>query len=138
MLKRIITAIVCIAILIPVLIFSDTWIFTLVLGLLALLAVYEITGCINVRRKYLLAITSYIFTAVVIFLMTTFYMEFDNFIPTLFAGRIGIGDLLYYYWISQHYFASQMAGNRAIFIFTHFYRSMDDRYRRILCGGSSW
>ncbi len=85
MLKRIITAIVCIAILIPVLIFSDTWIFTLVLGLLALLAVYEITGCINVRRKYLLAITSYVFTAVVIFLMTTFYMEFDNFIPTLFA-----------------------------------------------------
>ena len=85
MLKRIITAIVCIAILIPVLIFSDTWIFTLVLGLLALLAVYEITGCINVRRKYFLSITSYIFTAVVIFLMTTFYMEFGKFIPTLFA-----------------------------------------------------
>ena len=53
MLKRIITAVVCIAILIPVLIFSDTWVFTLALGLLALLAVYEITGCIGVRRKYL-------------------------------------------------------------------------------------
>lgn len=85
MLKRIITAVVCIAILIPVLIFSDTWVFTLVLGVLALLAVYEIAGCINVRRKYLLSFTSYLFTAVVIFLMTTFFMGFDRFIPTLFA-----------------------------------------------------
>ena len=85
MLKRIITAVVCIAILIPVLIFSDTWVFTLALGLLALLAVYEITGCIGVRRKYLLACTSYLFTAVVIFLMTTYFMEFEKFIPTLFG-----------------------------------------------------
>ena len=85
MLKRIITAVICIAIFVPVLIFSDTWVFSLVLGILALLAVYEMAGCISVRRKYLLAITSYLFTAIVIFLMTTFFMEFNNFIPTLFA-----------------------------------------------------
>ena len=85
MLKRVITALVCLVILIPVLIFSDTWVFIVALGLLALLAVYEITGCIGVRRKYLLSIPSYLFTAVVIFLMTTYFMEFQKFIPTLFV-----------------------------------------------------
>lgn len=85
MVKRILTAIVCIIIFIPVLVFSDTWVFPLVLGLLALLAVYEITGCVGVRRKLLLSLTSYLFAATVIILMTIYYMEFKNFIATLFA-----------------------------------------------------
>ena len=40
--KRIITAIVCLALLVPTLIFSDTWVFPAVMTLLALIAVYEI------------------------------------------------------------------------------------------------
>ena len=85
MLKRIITAVVCIAILIPVLVFSDTWVFPMVLGLLALFAVYEITGCINVRHKYQLSLPTFLFVAAVIFLMTSKFTLGGKFIPTLFA-----------------------------------------------------
>lgn len=69
MLKRIITAAVCLAIFIPVLIFSGTAagkiIFISLLAALAVIGVYELAGCIGLRRKWLISIPSYIFTVLI-------------------------------------------------------------------------
>lgn len=69
MLKRIITAAVCLAIFIPVLIFSGTAagkiIFISLLAALAVIGVYELAGCIGLRRKWLISIPSYIFTILI-------------------------------------------------------------------------
>lgn len=69
MLKRIITAAVCLAIFIPVLIFSGTVagkiIFISLLAALAVIGVYELAGCIGLRRKWLISIPSYIFTVLI-------------------------------------------------------------------------
>lgn len=73
MLKRIITAAVCLAIFIPVLVFSGTAagkiIFTLLLAALAVIGVYELAGCIGLRRKWLISIPSYIFTVLIMVLV---------------------------------------------------------------------
>ena len=65
MLKRIITAFVCLTIFTPVLIFSGTpvgkIVFISLLTALAVVGVYELAGCIGVRRQWLLSIPSYIF-----------------------------------------------------------------------------
>lgn len=85
--KRVLTAIVSIAALIPVLVFSHTWVFPLAMGLLALIAVYEITGCVGVRRKVTLSLTSYLFaTAILVLLMSNFVdKNWEKFLPTLFG-----------------------------------------------------
>ncbi len=85
---RIITAIVAIGILVPVLIFSDTFVLPLATAICALLAVFEIAGCVGVRRKLTLALPTYIFTAAMFFLVSAHfmnYLEVSKFIPILFA-----------------------------------------------------
>ncbi len=51
MLKRIITAIIGVAILIPFVIFSDTWAFIVFTSVMAGLAVFEIAGCMGQRKN---------------------------------------------------------------------------------------
>lgn len=55
---RIITAVVAILIFIPVLIFSGTWIFPAAVGLLSLLAVYEMLSCIGLQKRWTVSILS--------------------------------------------------------------------------------
>ena len=79
MLKRIITAVVCLAIFIPVLIFSGKlpWLFVSVLTLLALIAIYEICGCIGVRRYFFISMPCYIFTLFMM-LVPTYFLTAEN------------------------------------------------------------
>lgn len=91
MLKRIITAVVCLAIFIPVLIFSGKlpWLFVSVLTLLALIAIYEICGCIGVRRYFFISMPCYIFTLFMM-LVPTYFLTAENpknirYIPILFC-----------------------------------------------------
>lgn len=88
---RVLTAVISIALLIPVLIFSHTFVFPLAMGLLALVSVYEIAGCIGVRRKIFLAVSSYLFASAILVLLTitTSLTKGSKFIPMLF----GIGYL---------------------------------------------
>lgn len=53
---RIITAVIAIAAFIPVLYFSDTFVFTLFCCLISLMALYEMLGCIGTRKKWFLSI----------------------------------------------------------------------------------
>ncbi len=85
---RIITAIVAIGILVPILVFSDTIVLPIAAAICALLAVFEIAGCVGVRRKLTLAIPTYLFSAAILFLITVHFMDYlevGKFVPILFA-----------------------------------------------------
>ncbi len=57
---RIITAIVALAVFVPVLIFSYTPIFPLVLAICSVVALYEMLGCIGLKREWALSLPLYI------------------------------------------------------------------------------
>ena len=56
MLKRIITAVVLVCVLIPVLIFSNTWVFPIGVALCAAIAIFEMLGCIGQKKNLFLAL----------------------------------------------------------------------------------
>ena len=56
MLIRIITSIVALCVLIPVLIFSNTWVFPIAIALACAVANYEMLKCIGVIKKYTISI----------------------------------------------------------------------------------
>ncbi len=85
---RVITAIVAIGILIPILVFSDTIVLPIAASICALIAIFEITGCVGVRKKLSLSVTTYLFSALILFLITVYFMDYieiGKFIPILFA-----------------------------------------------------
>ena len=63
MLKRTITAVIGISLLAVVCYFSDTLAFPIVFGLLAVVGVYEMLGCVGMRRNFIVALSLYIMTA---------------------------------------------------------------------------
>jgi phosphatidate cytidylyltransferase len=60
MLKRILTSIVALAVFIPILIFSDTWVFPIAMALCSLAGCYEMLGCIGQKKNAFIAIPVYI------------------------------------------------------------------------------
>ena len=69
MLKRIITSIVAICVLLPVLIFSDTVIFPSAIAVVTLISLYEIFKCMGVEKKLFITLPLFLFAAVAPFLM---------------------------------------------------------------------
>lgn len=51
MLKRIITAIVAICVLVPILIFSDTWVFPIAIAICTVIGVFEMLGCAGHKKN---------------------------------------------------------------------------------------
>ena len=66
---RIITAVVAIAIFLPILIFSDTVALPIAMALCALVAVYEMVACIGLRNAYVLNVPLYLAALGLPFLM---------------------------------------------------------------------
>lgn len=60
MLKRTITTIVIILVFIPLALFSHTAVLPVVFSVLSLIAVYEVLGCIGVRKKWGISIPAYV------------------------------------------------------------------------------
>lgn len=60
MLKRIITAIVAVIIVLPVIIFSDTWIFPIVVSLISCIGCYEMISCLGQKKNLVVSIPLYI------------------------------------------------------------------------------
>ena len=56
MLKRIITSLVAICVLIPVLILDDTWVFPIAVAIFATLGIYEMAGCIGYKKNLFLTV----------------------------------------------------------------------------------
>ena len=64
MLIRILSALAGCAIIIPVLIFSHTWVFPIFMGLVTLVSVYEMLRCIGVHKNHLLSLPIILVSAV--------------------------------------------------------------------------
>ncbi len=66
MLKRIITAVVMMAVILPFLIFSErvSFLIPLLMTIMATIAVWELFGCIGVRRDYIATAPAYIIAAI--------------------------------------------------------------------------
>lgn len=60
---RIITGTVAIGIFVPVCIFSGTWLFPIVFGLLSLIGIYELAKCLNVHKNLILTLPMYLVAA---------------------------------------------------------------------------
>lgn len=56
MLQRTITALVIIAVTIPICLLSHTWVFPIAIALFALIGVYEMLGCVGTRRHLLVSV----------------------------------------------------------------------------------
>lgn len=85
---RIITAIVAICVLVAILVFSATPVLPIAVSICALIAVFEITGCVGVRRTWVLSLTTYIFSAAMLFLVFVHFLDYiniANFASILFA-----------------------------------------------------
>lgn len=78
MLKRVITAIVAICVLIPCLILSDTIIFPIACSIVAMIALYEITGCIGVRKKWLISGMTFLYGALVCAVVIAYFVGVKN------------------------------------------------------------
>ena len=72
MLKRIITAIVAIAIFIPICIFSDYIVFPIAISALSVIGVYEVAKCVGQHKKWALVIPMYILAGLIP--MSRFYL----------------------------------------------------------------
>ncbi len=64
MLKRIITSIVAVCVLLPILIFSGSFVFPLAIAIVSCISLYEMYKCIGKSKKLSLCIPSYIFAAI--------------------------------------------------------------------------
>ncbi len=75
---RVLTAIAAIGVLIPCLIWSDTILFPIACGIVALIALFEITGCIGIRKKWLLSATTFLYGAFISAIVTSYFMGVKN------------------------------------------------------------
>ncbi len=71
MLTRIITGAVLVIALIALCIFSDTLIFPIVMGLLALVGIHEMLGCLRLRKNFVISLSLYALTALMTILSCT-------------------------------------------------------------------
>ena len=96
MTQRIITGIILLAVFIPILIFSDTVIFTVAIALLSLIGVYEMLRCLKVHKSPAIAIPSLIL-AIGTPLGARLIPDSAAFAPWLFGIAV-----LYMFWLSAY------------------------------------
>lgn len=84
---RIITAVVALCALMPVLLLSQTIIFPVAMSICAMIAVYEVMGCIDVRKKWSFFLTTLFFSAMILsFSVIYFVISAEmNMLPMIFA-----------------------------------------------------
>jgi len=81
MLKRIITSIFALAILIPVLIFSHTWIFEVSIAIVSILCLFELFKCMKVHKNFALTTPVYIFS--LFFAISPLWLGRDHFLAMI-------------------------------------------------------
>lgn len=84
---RILTSIAAIGVLIPCLIWSDTALFPLACGIVALIALFEITGCIGIRKKWFLSVTTFLYGAFISAIVTYYFINVKSstISPSIFS-----------------------------------------------------
>ena len=84
MLKRTITAVIGVALLVVACIYSHTIAFPILIGLMALLGVYEMLGCVGMRKNFIVSLCLYVLCAVVVILTQT--IESHSLYITAYSG----------------------------------------------------
>ncbi|MCQ2436724.1 MAG: phosphatidate cytidylyltransferase [Clostridia bacterium] len=109
MVKRIVTAVVCLAVFIPVLLFSGTYpiVFVSVLSSLALVSIYEVCGCIGVRKAFYISLPSYLSAACVLVSGILFSGSYSKISTHTFTLIIFAVSFFYVFWI----FSTSMLSN---------------------------
>lgn len=111
MLKRTITLIVAIAMLLPIVIFADIVPIPYIVyfGLAALIMVYEISGCFGVRKQFIVTIPSYLFAAAAVTLSSLFFVGVIKNMTLLITVLLAAG-AFYLFFI----FSAAMLSNGAV------------------------
>ncbi|MBQ9086541.1 MAG: phosphatidate cytidylyltransferase [Clostridia bacterium] len=81
MLKRILTSVVAICVLVPALIFSGTIVFPIAIGVVTLLCLYEMFKCAGLQKRWALLLPAYVFGAVAPLLLR--YIENTSWVALL-------------------------------------------------------
>ena len=84
MLKRVITGVILAALLLVLVIFSETIAFPIVLGLCALLGVYEMLGCIGVRKNIVISIC--LLTMTLVSVAASMQIQADSVFVAVYAS----------------------------------------------------
>lgn len=84
MLKRTITAVIGVALLVVACIYSHTIAFPILIGLMALLGVYEMLGCVGMRKNFIVSLCLYVLCVVVVILTQT--IESHSLYITAYSG----------------------------------------------------
>lgn len=77
MLKRIITSLVAVCVLVPVLFLSGTWVLPIAISVVSIIAVYEMLKCMGVHKKYVVTAPLYLAAAAVPVLLRGFDNDFN-------------------------------------------------------------
>ena len=85
---RIITAIALLLVAVPIVIFSDTVIFPIVIALINIVGVYEMLGCMKMRDKYFLSVPLYILAAGIPILLKYFRVYIYLHLPKLIIALL--------------------------------------------------
>ncbi len=96
MLKRIITSIVAVAVFLPILIFSETWIFPIAMAICAFIGCYEMISCIG-KKKNLFIILPILSVAVFFPVAVRYSSIYDIIFADFTVLSIGIALLLALY-----------------------------------------
>ena len=86
MLKRTITAVIGVIILVGACFLSETVVFPILIGLMALLGVYEMLGCVGMRKNFIVSLCLYVMTLSVTILSQTierhsiFFAAYSSFL----------------------------------------------------------
>ncbi|MBE6545972.1 MAG: phosphatidate cytidylyltransferase [Ruminococcaceae bacterium] len=92
MLKRILTSIVAILILVPVLFLSDTVVFPIALALVSLICLYELFKCTGIEKAWTVTVPLYLFSLILPFLVR--YMD-DTVYSAMIAFMVAVVYVIY-------------------------------------------
>jgi phosphatidate cytidylyltransferase len=65
MLKRIITSLIAVCVLVPILIFSGTWVFPIAVAIVSVICLFEMFKCMGLHKKLALTIPAYIISLII-------------------------------------------------------------------------
>ncbi|MBQ0126032.1 MAG: phosphatidate cytidylyltransferase, partial [Clostridiales bacterium] len=101
MVKRIITAAVCLVLFIPTLVFSGKvpLLFMSVIGVLALISAYEICGCIGVRKAFYVSLPTYL-TVIAVMALSIVYVKQYQAIPLKMFASLILAILFIYLFVT--------------------------------------
>ena len=99
MLKRIITAVFALCILVPILVFSDTVVFPCAVALVTVIALFEAYRCIDKAKKLVLCVPAYLFALVSPFIVR--YVENRSvYVGVSFAAGVAFVVYLFFFTVA--------------------------------------